>query len=115
MHYFRYNKADNKLYCFADDVHPRYVTAMTLLDYDSVAAADKFGNLFVLRLPADVSAQVRAVAALPGAALAGRQRETRQRQGMQTAAWASCLAGLPRAPSAARRARTACTQCKDSA
>eukprot|EP00878_Enallax_costatus_P010041 GHUV01010480.1.p1 GENE.GHUV01010480.1~~GHUV01010480.1.p1 ORF type:complete len:1094 (+),score=306.67 GHUV01010480.1:216-3497(+) len=58
VHFFRYNKADNKLYCFADDVHPRYITAMTLLDYDTVAAADKFGNFFVLRLPADVSAQV---------------------------------------------------------
>jgi splicing factor 3B subunit 3 len=59
VHFFRYNKTDNKLYCFADDVHPRYITAMTLLDYDTVAAADKFGNFFVLRLPADVSAQVR--------------------------------------------------------
>jgi hypothetical protein len=59
VHFFRYNKADNKLYSFADDVHPRYITAMTPLDYDTVAAGDKFGNFFVLRLPADVSAQVR--------------------------------------------------------
>ncbi|KAF6255086.1 CPSF A subunit region-domain-containing protein [Scenedesmus sp. NREL 46B-D3] len=58
VHFFRYNKADNKLYSFADDVHPRYITAMTPLDYDTVAAADKFGNFFVLRLPADVSAQI---------------------------------------------------------
>eukprot|EP00879_Flechtneria_rotunda_P016767 GHRR01017550.1.p1 GENE.GHRR01017550.1~~GHRR01017550.1.p1 ORF type:complete len:1036 (+),score=359.64 GHRR01017550.1:786-3893(+) len=58
IHYFRYNKKDNKLYSFADDVHPRYITAMTLLDYDTVAAGDKFGNFFVLRLPAGVSAQV---------------------------------------------------------
>lgn len=58
VHFFRYNKADNKLYCFADDVHPRYITAMTLLDYDTVAAGDKFGNFFVLRLPQDISAQV---------------------------------------------------------
>jgi splicing factor 3B subunit 3 len=58
VHFFRYNKADNKLYCFADDVHPRYITAMTPLDYDTVAAGDKFGNFVVLRLPADVSAQV---------------------------------------------------------
>jgi splicing factor 3B subunit 3 len=59
VHYFRYNKADNKLYSFADDVHPRYVTSMATLDYDTVAAGDKFGNFFVLRLPPDVSAQVR--------------------------------------------------------
>lgn len=58
VHFFRYNKADNKLYCFADDVHPRYITAMTLLDYDTVAAGDKFGNFFVLRLPQDISAQI---------------------------------------------------------
>jgi hypothetical protein len=58
VHYFRYNKADNKLYSFADDLHPRYITSMALLDYDTVAAGDKFGNFFVLRLPGDVSAQV---------------------------------------------------------
>ncbi|WIA12061.1 hypothetical protein OEZ85_012138 [Tetradesmus obliquus] len=58
VHFFRYNKTDNKLYCFADDVHPRYITAMTPLDYDTVAAGDKFGNFVVLRLPADVSAQI---------------------------------------------------------
>jgi hypothetical protein len=28
------------------------------LDYDTIAAADKFGNVFVVRLPAEVSAQV---------------------------------------------------------
>jgi splicing factor 3B subunit 3 len=59
VHYFRYNKADNKLYSFADDIHPRYITSMATLDYDTVAAGDKFGNFCVLRLPADVSAQVR--------------------------------------------------------
>jgi splicing factor 3B subunit 3 len=43
---------------FADDGAPRYVTALLPLDYDTVAVADKFGNLSVLRLPPDVSAQV---------------------------------------------------------
>lgn len=59
MHFFRYNRTDNKLYCFADDIVPRYVTSLTQLDYDTVAGGDKFGNFFVLRLPADVSAQAR--------------------------------------------------------
>jgi splicing factor 3B subunit 3 len=59
VHFFRYNKADNKLYCFADDIHPRYVTHLLPLDYDTVALADKFGNFSVLRLPEDVSLQVR--------------------------------------------------------
>lgn len=81
MHYFRYNKADNKLYSFADDVHPRYITAMTNLDYDTVAAGDKFGNFFVLRLPPDVSAQVGWL----GSWLAGWwQGEAGQ---LQTACW----------------------------
>jgi len=58
VHFFRYNKTDNKLYCFADDINPRYVTTILPLDYDTVALADKFGNFSVLRLPPDVSAQV---------------------------------------------------------
>lgn len=58
VHYFKYKKSDNQLYCFADDVNPRYLTATLPLDYDTVAGADKFGNIFVARLPADLSAQV---------------------------------------------------------
>ena len=38
---------------FADDSTPRWMTGMCCLDYDTVAAADKFGNIFVSRLPAD--------------------------------------------------------------
>jgi len=38
------------------------VTTLLPLDYDTLAVGDKFGNLSVLRLPADVSAQVRRVA-----------------------------------------------------
>lgn len=34
---------------------PRFITKTCLLDYDSIAGADKFGNIFVLRVPADVS------------------------------------------------------------
>ena len=37
---------------------PRFVTKTCLLDYDSIAGADKFGNIFVLRVPADVSDDV---------------------------------------------------------
>lgn len=36
----------------------RFITSSCLLDYDTVAAADKFGNVCVLRLPSDVSAKV---------------------------------------------------------
>lgn len=34
------------------------MTKTCLLDYDSIAGADKFGNVFVLRVPADVSDDV---------------------------------------------------------
>ncbi len=54
----RYRKMDNKMYAFAEVVGSRYVTAGLPLDYDTVAGADKFGNFFINRLPADVSAEV---------------------------------------------------------
>lgn len=34
------------------------MTKTCLLDYDSIAGADKFGNIFVLRVPLDVSDDV---------------------------------------------------------
>lgn len=43
---------------FADDIVPRHVTAALHLDYDTVAGADRFGNVFVSRLPPEISAQV---------------------------------------------------------
>jgi splicing factor 3B subunit 3 len=55
VHFVRYKAEDNAFYTFADDTAPRWVTAAQQLDYDTVAGADKFGNLFVLRLPADAS------------------------------------------------------------
>ena len=54
----QYKRADNVLGLFADDVTPRHVTCFVPLDYDTVALGDKFGNIVVLRLPADVSEDV---------------------------------------------------------
>ncbi|CAG9466962.1 unnamed protein product [Pedinophyceae sp. YPF-701] len=56
--FLKYKPEDNIMYLFADDVSPRYCTTMLLLDYDTVCVADKFGNVGVLRLPADASARV---------------------------------------------------------
>jgi splicing factor 3B subunit 3 len=53
--FVRYNRADNSLYVMADDIVPRWVTSQTLLDYNTVAGGDKFGNIFVSRLPERVS------------------------------------------------------------
>jgi splicing factor 3B subunit 3 len=53
----RYKKADNAFYIFADDIAPRYITTLLPLDYDTVATADKFGNIAILRLPKEASQQ----------------------------------------------------------
>lgn len=58
VHFMKYKSTENKLYIFADDSIPRHITALCYLDYDTVAAADKFGNFTVLRLPAEMSAAV---------------------------------------------------------
>jgi splicing factor 3B subunit 3 len=39
----------------ASDVTPRCIVSLLALDYSSVCGSDKFGNLFVLRLPSDVT------------------------------------------------------------
>ena len=48
IHFVRYKRMENQLIIFADDTNPRYVTTMALLDYDTVAVADKFGNVAVV-------------------------------------------------------------------
>lgn len=56
----RYKKSDNSFYVFADDTVPRSITAALNLDYDTMAGADRFGNLHISRLPPELSAQVPA-------------------------------------------------------
>uniref|UniRef100_A0A7S0MRB0 RSE1/DDB1/CPSF1 C-terminal domain-containing protein n=1 Tax=Pyramimonas obovata TaxID=1411642 RepID=A0A7S0MRB0_9CHLO len=58
LHYVKYRSKDNSLYVFADDITPRWVTSALPLDYNTVAAGDKFGNLVVLRLPTEISDEV---------------------------------------------------------
>ncbi|GAK61911.1 pre-mRNA-splicing factor rse1 [Moesziomyces antarcticus] len=53
-----YKPLENRLVTFADDIMPRYVTRCTMLDYDTVAAADKFGNVYVVRIDTDTSRSV---------------------------------------------------------
>lgn len=50
-----YKPVPNALIAFADDVVSRHVTAVVMLDYDTVLAGDRFGSVFVLRCPAAVS------------------------------------------------------------
>jgi splicing factor 3B subunit 3 len=56
--FVRYKRPDNQLVIFADDTVPRWVTTTCVLDYDTVAVADKFGNLSVIRLPQGVNDEV---------------------------------------------------------
>jgi splicing factor 3B subunit 3 len=51
----KYRPKDNDIHMIADDSIKRFVTSMCLIDYDTVAVGDKFGNLSILRLPADSS------------------------------------------------------------
>lgn len=54
----RYKSAENQLIIFADDTQPRWVTTSTILDYNTVATGDKFGNIAVIRLPINVTDDV---------------------------------------------------------
>jgi len=54
----RYNKADKTLEIFADTDTPRYLTASTVIDFDTVCAGDKFGNIFIARLPPGVTEDI---------------------------------------------------------
>lgn len=46
----RYRRHENQLIIFADDTNQRWVTNSCLLDYDTAALADKFGNVAVVSL-----------------------------------------------------------------
>lgn len=57
----------------ADDTTPRWITSMNVLDYNTVAGSDKFGNLFVLKLPEKVTrVESSADMALAGASKANQ-------------------------------------------
>jgi len=49
--FVKYKPADNALVIFADDTNPRWLTHTTMLDYNTVAGVDKFGNFTVAKLP----------------------------------------------------------------
>lgn len=56
--YAVYKPPENRLLVFADDTQARWVTAATMVDYNTVAAGDRFGNVFVNRLDSKVSDSV---------------------------------------------------------
>ncbi|MFH4974589.1 hypothetical protein AB6A40_001298 [Gnathostoma spinigerum] len=59
VHFMRYKKHDNQLSIFCDDTSPRFITSICLLDYDTVAVGDRFGNISILRLPKGVTEEIQ--------------------------------------------------------
>ena len=53
--YAVYKFQENKLIPFADDMIARWSTCTTMVDYETVAGGDKFGNLWLLRCPTKAS------------------------------------------------------------
>lgn len=58
FHFCKYRRDENQLYIFADDSVPRWLTAAHHIDFDTMAGADKFGNIYFVRLPQDVSDEI---------------------------------------------------------
>lgn len=58
FHYCKYRRDENQLYIFADDSVPRWLTASYHIDFDTMAGADKFGNVYFVRLPQDLSDEI---------------------------------------------------------
>jgi splicing factor 3B subunit 3 len=58
MFFLKYRRVENTFALYADDTVARHMTCSTVLDYDTVAGADKFGNVFILRLPEDATDEV---------------------------------------------------------
>ncbi len=53
--YVVYKFQENKLIPFVDDTVARWTTCTTMVDYETVAGGDKFGNLWLLRCPQKAS------------------------------------------------------------
>eukprot|EP00211_Chloroparvula_japonica_P000395 CAMPEP_0119132890 /NCGR_PEP_ID=MMETSP1310-20130426/12524_1 /TAXON_ID=464262 /ORGANISM="Genus nov. species nov., Strain RCC2339" /LENGTH=1215 /DNA_ID=CAMNT_0007123557 /DNA_START=66 /DNA_END=3713 /DNA_ORIENTATION=+ len=59
IHFVHYARSENRLDIVADDFVPHWMTSGDVLDYDTVAGGDKFGNFFVVRLPENVAESLK--------------------------------------------------------
>ena len=50
-----YKRADNELSIFADDAAPRWLTSACPVDANTLVGGDKFGNIYICRLPQEVT------------------------------------------------------------
>lgn len=53
--YVVYKYQDNRLIPFVDDSIPRWTTTSTMVDYETTAGGDKFGNIWLVRCPKKIS------------------------------------------------------------
>ncbi|KAI5291139.1 pre-mRNA-splicing factor rse1 [Ascosphaera aggregata] len=53
--YVVYKQQENRLIPFVDDVITRWTTCSTMVDYETTAGGDKFGNIWLVRCPQSVS------------------------------------------------------------
>ncbi|ODA80042.1 hypothetical protein RJ55_03000 [Drechmeria coniospora] len=53
--YVAFKQTSNKLIPFVDDYVARWTTCSAMVDYESVAGGDKFGNIFIVRSPPKAS------------------------------------------------------------
>lgn len=70
-----YRPDSNGLVPIADDPLPRGIVADCLLDYDTLAGCDKFGNFFLDRLPASISESLEQDRFLAGSGVGSDARE----------------------------------------
>lgn len=56
--FYQYRSFDNKLVAIADDSIPRHITSFVMVDYNTVCASDRFGNIFTLRLSETISDEI---------------------------------------------------------
>lgn len=55
VHYVVFKEPDNRLILFANDSVSRWCSATTMVDYDTIAGGDKFGNIWIVRCPQETS------------------------------------------------------------
>ncbi|CAN8069477.1 unnamed protein product [Agarophyton chilense] len=68
--------------CIAKDAISRWIVSLVALDYSTVCGSDKFGNIFVLRLPSELASETEelmgVVALEKGAGIGGSMRGLHQ-------------------------------------
>lgn len=50
LHVVTHREREKQMFVFADTITPRYITCNLMLDYDTCAHADKFGNITISRV-----------------------------------------------------------------